>query len=774
MPRNARKKRAEKKEKYVQNKLDVLAKRKEYYSKHQAEIKAKSKALYDACPEVKKAASQDSYSANPEPKKASKRANYAANPDKRKQASLDSYSAIPEVKKAASRDSYSANPEPKKAATRANYAANPDKQKQASRDSYSANPESKKAISRKQYSINPNAKRLASRILYAKSRAQKSKSCSEYYREHQSLLCSNRRNSYRLAEPKHRVKDLYVSVTQRNLILDNKARIEVVKVVRQRFPIVVKQNLVIRTASRLATSRLVNKALYFRKEHAGRLLKATREIKRLSIKGEKDFGDTIHTVSSEPYFYDSAYQQVQRHTAIPIEERGRSFVANGVSTLVNVEKTASPTQPKSEQHFLRWKCCSEFKPLTKAEVSAIIDLKDTFDKLMIKLRQDLDMCDSGCPNQHYTRVESRSFEHYSVECQGHTLVCSNDSGCSSKLRILRAASTHFPVLRTLQRNLYSALSSHRCIARLDKALSAGDFQALIWQSPRLMVLTVYSMIIVTAKHHDCDRQTNCAVAAFSDTPLEILQANLISTYQKELDETDPVHMCCSCEQLHKKRNVTKLSFSDTELGTDVWLRLKAFILKRNKTASKQVLFMCNYCKQSIKIDKMPPRCVLNGLETVEIKAPLAKLDRLSRQLIQRAKCYQTVVRLGTYTHKVAAYNSLKACKVTMFFLPLPFNNTVETVDEVIASKVLPEPELYIIINGKPTKNNVLWRDLVDVEDLKAAIEVLKKDNCQYKDLDDSTVDEAAKKVLEVANNTSSKMLDKATKRIPSKLTQSET
>ena len=69
--------------------------------------------------------------------------------------------------------------------------------------------------------------------------------------------------------------------------------------------------------------------------------------------------------------------------------------------------------------------------------------------------------------------------------------------------------------------------------------------------------------------------------------------------------------------------MSQVSFSDTELGTDVWSRLKAFILERDKTASKQVLFMCNYCKQSIKIDKMPPRCVLNGLETVEIKEPLA-------------------------------------------------------------------------------------------------------------------------------------------------------
>ena len=149
--------------------------------------------------------------------------------------------------------------------------------------------------------MNPNAKRLASRILCAKIRAQKTKSCSQYYRERQSLLCSNRRNRYRLTEPKRRVKDLDANVTQRNLVLDNKARIEVVKVVRKRFPILVKRNLVSRIASGYAARWLVNKSLRVCKDHAGNLLKATREITRLSIKGEKDFGDTIHTASSEPY-----------------------------------------------------------------------------------------------------------------------------------------------------------------------------------------------------------------------------------------------------------------------------------------------------------------------------------------------------------------------------------------------------------------------------------------------------------------------------------------
>ena len=41
-------------------------------------------------------------------------------------------------------------------------------------------------------------------------------------------------------------------------------------------------------------------------------------------------------------------------------------------------------------------------------------------------------------------------------------------------------------------------------------------------------------------------------------------------------------------------------------------------------------------------DWMPPRCVLNGLKPVPIPVELAKLDALSAQLIQLAKCYQII------------------------------------------------------------------------------------------------------------------------------------
>ena len=70
---------------------------------------------------------------------------------------------------------------------------------------------------------------------------------------------------------------------------------------------------------------------------------------------------------------------------------------------------------------------------------------------------------------------------------------------------------------------------------------------------------------------------------------------------------------------------------------------------------------------------------------------------------------------------------------------------------------LPDPELFIILNGVPTKNKVVWQTLVDVNALKFAIHKLKEINWLYKNLDDQSLDDAAKKVVEVVDKASSKM-----------------
>ena len=163
---------------------------------------------------------------------------------------------------------------------------------------------------------------------------------------------------------------------------------------------------------------------------------------------------------------------------------------------------------------------------------------------------------------------------------------------------------------------------------------------------------------------------------------------------------------------------------------------------------------------------MPPRCILNGLITEPVPDELKGLDALSRQLIQRAKAFQMVVRLGTYMYSgnQPAYNSLQACKGMVVFLPLPLSNTLETLASVEegGTVALPDPQLYVIVNGVPTKDKVMWQTLVDVKRIKAVIQKLRETNWLYQNVNDLSIDDVGRKVVEVVDNTSSCMLEKVT------------
>jgi len=59
------------------------------------------------------------------------------------------------------------------------------------------------------------------------------------------------------------------------------------------------------------------------------------------------------------------------------------------------------------------------------------------------------------------------------------LVCSNDGGCYSTLRVLTAAGTHYPVLGNFCHYVNNAISSHLCVWDTDMALLSGDFESLM-------------------------------------------------------------------------------------------------------------------------------------------------------------------------------------------------------------------------------------------------------------------------------------------------------
>ena len=93
------------------------------------------------------------------------------------------------------------------------------------------------------------------------------------------------------------------------------------------------------------------------------------------------------------------------------------------------------------------------------------------------------------------------------------------------------------------------------------------------------------------------------------------------------------------------------------------------------------------------------------------------------------------------------------------------NRTLDTLHHANLSgkrvTALPDPELYIIVNGKPTKYNIVWHSLANVAHVNAAVCKLKEINWLYGEVDKDSVDEVYKTVIEITNSAASRMLAKA-------------
>lgn len=157
--------------------------------------------------------------------------------------------------------------------------------------------------------------------------------------------------------------------------------------------------------------------------------------------------------------------------------------------------------------------------------------------------------------------------------------------------------------------------------------------------------------------------------------------------------------------MHRKQ-VTVFKLTAVKYSSRIWKTLKTYISDRNSDAAILTHYVCQYCRPILNRNEMPCRCVLNGMETDAVPEELKNLDPLSKQLLQKAKSFQAVYKLGTYSGNVPSYNCLKACRGLM--LPLPLEKTKQTLEKVENEPTrLPNPELYIIVNSSPTKKYYL-------------------------------------------------------------------
>ena len=150
---------------------------------------------------------------------------------------------------------------------------------------------------------------------------------------------------------------------------------------------------------------------------------------------------------------------------------------------------------------------------------------------------------------------------YFTEYKGHHFVCfSDNSNCHSKLRMLRVAATHYPVLRKFLGQLYKALSSHNSIQDIDTSLCSGDYKSLM----RITQVKDFDCLLSNSLHsayEQCnDHAHGSSVGKTSSLEAQLL-LSMIAALEKEMDD-DPEHVCCSCERLLQRKAVTKVQLSD--------------------------------------------------------------------------------------------------------------------------------------------------------------------------------------------------------------------
>ncbi|KAL5502532.1 hypothetical protein EMCRGX_G009328 [Ephydatia muelleri] len=713
MPSRNRKKRSKQRAEYLQKQDDILSQ----------ENKAKARARYKADPESRRR--RPLYKADPEKKKASVRDSYKADPEKKKASARDSYKADPEKKKASVRDSYNADIESKQSAKRQRYQEELEENRTTKRQRYQEDFEENRAAKRQKYEDNSAAIKASERNRYwndpAVRLAKRAAERKRYRRGHRTTTTTQ---SYSLYEPKSHALMEYNGGLEKAILRDSELLSEVNDAFCKSHPLLA-QKVVTRSAraavSKIGADALVSKALSVRRAKAGSLLKTIREVNALRLE-ENDIlvGHGYHTAGSEPYFFINSYTYTKRLEAIPVDLNGRCVVAEEIGD-----------RDKDTMRPLKWKCTNECRKLTSEEVELVVRTKSLFQMSIEDLRAGLDGLDSGCSHVH-TDITLKLHSGF-IEQLGHPIYCELPE-CSSPLRVIRAAMPHFPVLRIFTRLLYKARKCHMTILAIDSALSCGNIDELI---PFLGLKAKFSDLFSEdgVEHAVVSEDHSSSGLGCIERDLKVTHADLIAELQSKFND-DAEFACCSCERLCQRKQVSRVNFSLDKYKTDAWQRTKALVLQN-------------------------ARCVLNGLVTEPTPPELKSLNALCKQLIQRAKAFQIIVRLGTYSGKVPAYNALQACRGCMFFLPLPLNKTWDTLSEVELGRTdllvaLPDPQLYIIVNGVPTKDKIVWQTLVDVNAVKLAIQKLKEINWLYKNVDD-----AAKNIVEVVDKASSIMLEKA-------------
>ena len=415
-------------------------------------------------------------------------------------------------------------------------------------------------------------------------------------------------------------------------------------------------------------------------------------------------GSRCHTNHSEPYFYETGYTILPNNFNLVLDERG---------IVRNVHKEVETIGHRNVG--LKWPCghtCYVRQNTLDKIQGFIMHLAEVQTTELLTLFESIDSCHNVCKTNQL----------------GHSLTCQENSNCMSMLRCLNEIKCHYTAARSLTATIYNLKALATNVRNLDSALLSGSLSE---------IETVIEASKNSLKQNPKDDT--------SSTPFNrptVDEGEILGIFGKNMahcfKEINNFHdtPCSSCNQLHQKSELCSLQsmFEKQTFNNEAWLQLRAYwIFEYEQPNESEFIannFICKYCKEKLDANKIPPRCCINGLEVDDLPESLKSLNLFETILLQKAKCFQTVVRLGPVRNKLPHSEMLKSVKGRVVYLPLPVQEHVSMIPQGLP----PNHELHVLVNGIPTKNKIVWQDIVKIDKLKKAFNDLAIINPLYESL----------------------------------------
>ncbi|KYN07689.1 hypothetical protein ALC62_01337 [Cyphomyrmex costatus] len=592
--------------------------------------RAKRRCQYKDNKEYICAKNRDKYQQNLPNSRAKKVQRYKKNPEGYRDKQMQQYKRNLPINRAKQTHRYKANLEPNRCKKRMRYSRNKD------------DLENNRAKKRMRYSRNSQNERDRQKLycdhkwLYNKRYYEKNKSKSNLLKENRNTA-KNVIRKYEKFQSKNYIKfnnpaaveNIFNKLDIKNHV---EKRLEAERIVRRC------------TQIRDSYVRDMYKILALLKKKSEVCLSLATKCKTIDEKLCALCGKSKHTASSENYFIDSTYRNISSSQILVMNMEGQ---IKNILPLIEAQAKNSWLYNNS---------------LCKIHDQFLIDCYE-------KVLQSISICTFKKIPQLLQKIHECTIKT-NYECiiktnsntkLGHTHCCYIDiTLCKAMSLPINLLSPHFPKVKYVKRLIYQITNIYQQMLKLEKALCSADLDTL--------------NEIITLAEEKAKRMYRHEQTYTSLSEKEIFSAfkNAFKAYTKRTMDT-PRCVCVSCERLCYRRNMSQFNKFKVQMDGSPFLKdLMAYIEKYNIKPE----YVCDYCQRKFRGGDLPAYSVLNNLIVHNVPDEIASLKQYELILIQRAKAFQTIVRMGTVINKkIPQKHMIQKVKGRTFHLPLPQDET---------------------------------------------------------------------------------------------------